>query len=119
MNTILKTVVALSSMLVLLSHAEADSKEPAESTSNTAPGVVGKVEQAVVRGAKAAAGGIEHGVRAAASGVERGATAAASGIKRGAEATSRGVEHGAKATASAASRVASKVGMSPASSPDK
>jgi hypothetical protein len=117
MNTIIKTAVALSSMLVLLSHAETGAKEPAESTTNTASGVVGKVEKAVVRGAKATASGIEHGVKAAASGVERGAKAAASGIERGAKATSRGVEHGAKATASAASRAANKVGMSSASSP--
>ena len=106
MNTILKTALTLSAMLILLSHAQAGSNEPAESTAGTASGVVGKVEKAVVRGAKAAASGIEHGVKAAASGIERGAKAAA-----------RGIEHGAKATASAAGRVANKVGGSPASSP--
>ncbi|WP_372528658.1 hypothetical protein [Piscinibacter sp.] len=106
MNAILKTAVALSSMFVLLSHAQAGSNEPVETTTSTAPGVVGKVEKAVVRGAKAAASGIEHGVKAAASGIERGA-----------KATARGIEHGAKATASAAGRVANKAGGSPASSP--
>jgi hypothetical protein len=118
MNTILKTAVALTSMFILLGHAEAGSEEPpAESTTSTAPGVVDKVGNAVARGAKAAASGVERGVKAAAGGVERGAKAAASGIERGAKATARGVEHGAKATASAASRVAGKVGSSPASSP--
>ncbi|ABE43347.1 hypothetical protein Bpro_1398 [Polaromonas sp. JS666] len=117
MNTILKTAVALTSVFILLGHAEAASEEPAESTTSAAPGVVDKVGNAVARGAKAAASGVERGVKAAAGGVERGAKAAASGIERGAKATARGVEHGAKATASAASRVAGKVGGSPASSP--
>ena len=105
MNTVLKAAVGLSWVLILMSHAEAGSPEPAQSTSS-ASGVVGKVENAVVRGAKAAASGVERGVKAAAS-----------GAKRGAKATARGVEHGAKATASAASRVASKVAGSSASSP--
>ena len=106
MNTILRAAVALSSVLILVSHAHAGSTEPAQSTTSSASGVVGKVENAVVRGAKAAASGVERGVKAAASGVERGA-----------KATARGVEHGAKATASAASRVATKVVGSPSSSP--
>ena len=105
MNRVLKAAVALSSMLILVSHADAGSTEPAQSTTSSASGVVGKVESAVVRGAKAAASGVERGVKAAASGIERGA-----------KATARGVEHGAKATASAASRVATKVVGSPASS---
>ena len=106
MNTILKAAVALSSMLVLVSHVGANSTAPTQSTRSSASGVVGKVENAVVRGAKAAASGVQRGVKAAASGVERGA-----------KATARGVEHGAKATASAASRVATKVVGTSASSP--
>lgn len=106
MNTILKTAAALTSVFILLGHAQAASEEPAESSTSTAPGVVDKVGNAVARGAKAAASGVERGVKAAASGIERGA-----------KATARGVEHGAKATASAANRVAGKVGGSPASSP--
>jgi hypothetical protein len=105
MNLILKTVIAFSSMLALLSHAETATKEPAGSSGST-PGVVVKVEKAVVRGAKAAA-----------SGVQRGAKAAAGGIETGVKATARGVEKGAKATAGAANRVAGKVSGSPASSP--
>ena len=106
MNRVLKAAAALSTMLILIGHADAGSAEPSESTTSSASGVIGKVESAVVRGAKAAASGVARGVKAAASGVERGA-----------KATARGVEHGAKATASAASRVATKVVGSPASSP--
>ena len=106
MNRVLKTAAALSSVLVLASHADAASTEPTQSATSSASGVVGRVENAIVRAAQAAASGVERGVKAAASGVERGA-----------KATARGVEHGAKATASAASRVASKVAGSPASSP--
>jgi hypothetical protein len=116
MNKVLKTAVALSSTLMLLSHAQAGPQDtPEATTTSTEPGVVAKAENAVVRGAKAAASGIEHGVQAAASGVERGAKATARGIQRGAKATARGVEHGAKATGNAAGRVADKI--TPASSP--
>jgi len=94
-NTILKTAIGLSSALVLLSHAAVAASDTKESTANNSPGVVTKVEKAVVKGAKAAA-----------SGVERGAKAAGRGIKRGAEATER-----------AAKRVAAKVSGAPASSP--
>ena len=65
MNTILKTAVALTSVFILLGHAEAASEEPAEATTSTAPGVVEKVGNAVARGAKAAASGVERGVKAA------------------------------------------------------
>ncbi len=96
MNTILKITVMLFSMLAFAGHAE----EPAKSDT----GVVTKVEKAVVKGAKAAA-----------SGVQRGARAAASGVKRGAKAAAGGVETGAKATARVAKRVTGKA--SPASAP--
>jgi hypothetical protein len=124
MNTMMKTGAALASMLILVSNAGAASSEgPAASTAAT-PGVVTKVENAVARGAHAAASGIQHGVKAAAGGVERGATAAGSGVKRAADATARGVDrgakaaargvdHGAKATAGVANRAAKKVGGSP------
>ncbi len=64
----------------------------------TAKTVATKVEQAVERGAKAAA-----------SGVERGAKAAAHGVQVGVKAAAEGVEKGAKATARAAGTVADKV----------
>lgn len=83
------------------------------------PGVAQKVEATVVRGAKAAASGIERGARAAASGIERGVkataravdrgvSAAASGVARGARAAASGVERGAAATERAVSSVAQK-----------
>lgn len=95
MNTILKTAMGLFSMLVLLSHAAAASNDTKESTANSSPGVVTKVEKAVVKGAKAAA----------------------SGVERGAKAAGRGIERGAAATERAAKRVAAKVRGAPASSP--
>ena len=88
MNMILKTAMILSSLL-LAAHANAASDEPAEKPSNS-PGVVKKVEKAVVKGAKAAA----------------------SGVERGAKAAGRGVERGAKATERTAKRVAAKVSPS-------
>lgn len=67
----------------------------------TAKQVATKVEQAVERGAKAAA-----------SGVEKGAKAAARGVQVGVKAAAEGVEKGAKATARAAQTVANKVAPS-------
>ena len=103
MNSTRHKAALLVATLILLGSAGAKATETAEPDSGTASGVVGKVEKAVVRGAKAAARGIEHGAKAAASGVERGVKAAA-----------RGVDRGAKATGNAAHSVAEKVGDSPA-----
>ena len=91
--------------LVMLGSARANADETAEPASGTSPGVVVKVEKAVV-----------HGATAAAHGVKRGAKAAAHGIERGAKAAAHGVERGAKATGHAAHTVANKVGGSPAPS---
>lgn len=79
------------------------------------PGVVTKVENAVERGAHAAADGVEHGARAAAHGIEKGAKATEHGVKRGVQATANGVERAADATKNAANHVAEKVGGKPAS----
>ena len=106
MNTLVKTAATLSSILFLIGPAATGAEEAAESSANTSPSVVVKVEKAVKRGAKAAASGIERGAKAAAKGIEHGVTA-----------TVRGVEHGAKATGNAARRVANKMGKSPAPSP--
>ena len=92
MNIPLQTAL-LASMLLLLGAAHA-ADEPADSNKGNSPGVVTKVEKAVVKGAKAAA----------------------SGVERGAKAAGRGVERGAKATERVAKRVAGKV-SGPASSP--
>ena len=110
MKLILRKAPLFIAMLMMLSSAGADANETAESATGTAPGVVVKVEEAIERGAKAAA-----------SGVERGAKAAARGIKHGAKAAASGVERGAKATGNAAHAVAKKVGGSPtpSSSPGK
>jgi len=117
MNTIRITALALSSLLILLSHARASTGESTEASVRSSEGVVGKTERAVKRGAQAAASGVERGVRAAASGVERGAKAAASGVERGATAAAHGVKKGATATANVASHVAHKIGGESASSP--
>jgi len=102
--------LALSVLLVTLIRAEADTSETTGPTNGDNTSVVTKVENAIERGAKAAASGVEHGVRVAASGVQRGVKAAAHGIEKGAE-----------ATASAASHVANKVAgeSAPAKSSDK
>jgi hypothetical protein len=73
------------------------------------PGVVTKVENAVERGAHAAADGVQHGAQAAAKGIERGAQATERGIKRGVKATANGVERASDATARTANRVAEKI----------
>jgi hypothetical protein len=95
MKTLLKGAAAVGSIFIAASCAFAAASEPAAANTGSSGGVVGKVEHAVVKGAKVAA-----------SGVERGAKAAAKGVKRGAQATGR-VGH----------RVAAKVVGSPASSP--
>jgi hypothetical protein len=109
--------MALGLTLVLAAtglQAQAANPEP-----QAAPSVVEKVERAVVRGAHAAASGVECGVKAAASGIERGAKAAAGGVERGVQAAASGVQCGAKATDEAAGKVARKVGIGAASEPDK
>ena len=116
MNEIRKDAVALSFLLMLLSHAPANATEASPSSESSGASVAVKVERAVERGVRAAASGVEYGVRAAASGVERGAKAAASGVERGAKAAAHGVEKGAKATANAAGHVADKMGGGSAAS---
>lgn len=107
MNTILKTALTLSLVLILLSPAGAAPQNAAESPASSEPGVVVKVGKA-----------IEHGARTTVSWIEHGVKAAASGIKHGAKAAAHGVEHGAKATENAASHVANKIDdPPPASSP--
>ncbi len=107
MNTILKTALTLSLVLILFSYAEAAQRGATESSASNEPGVVVKAGKA-----------IEHGARTAASWIEHGVKAAASGIKHGAKAAAHGVEHGAKATENAASHVANKIDdQPPASSP--
>jgi hypothetical protein len=93
MKTILKAAAAAGSMFIAASCAFAAASEPANTGSSG--GVVGKVEHAVVKGAKVAASGVERGAKAAA----------------------HGVETGAKATARVSRRVAAKVTGSPASAP--
>jgi hypothetical protein len=73
---------------------------------DNSPSVVQRVEDAIVRGAHAAASGIERGVNAARRGMATGADAAA-----------RGIDKGATATAHAADTVAGKMGVRPASAP--
>ena len=85
--------------LMLLGSVAAKANDTTGSATGTSSGLVGKVEKAVERGAKAAA-----------NGVERGAKAAARGVKRGASAAARGVERGAEATGKAAHTVAKKIG---------
>lgn len=121
MNSIRHKAARVVATLILLGSAGTKATEIAEADGGTASGVVGKVERAVVRGATAAANGVEHGAKAAAHGIEHGARAAASGVERGAKAAASGVERGAKATGNAAHAVAGKVGGSPTptSSPDK
>ncbi len=92
--------------LVLLSPVSAQTTAPARQAAATEPGVLDKVERAVVRGAKAAASGVERGVKAA----ERGAKVAASGVERGVKAAASGVQRGANATGDAVQSVAKKVG---------
>lgn len=95
MNTIAKVAVALFACLILPSYSQAGPTESSGSTASAKPGVVGKVEHSVARGAKAAA----------------------SGIERGAKAAGRGIERGAKATARVTGRVAGKLSRPAASSP--
>ena len=90
----LLTLAALTMLAAL--PCTAQTAEPA--AAGTVKSVVTKVEQAVERGA-----------RAAASGIERGAQAAVRGVKTGVHAAAEGIEKGAKATARAAETVASKV----------
>jgi hypothetical protein len=95
MKTVLRAAAVVGSMFIAASGAFAAASEPAPANSGSSGGVVGKVEHAVVKGAKAAA----------------------SGVQRGAKAAAHGVETGAKATARVGRRVGAKVTGSPASSP--
>lgn len=113
MNSIRHPAAMLVATLIFLGSAETRATEMAEADAGTASGVVVKVEKAVVRGAKAAASGVERGAKAAARGIEHGARAATSGVERGVKAAASGVERGAKATGKAAHAVAGKVGGSP------
>ncbi len=106
MNSTGHKAALLVATLMLLGGAETKAAEAAEGGAGTGSGVVGKVEKAVVRGAKAAAHGIEHGAKAAERGIKRVVKAAASGVERG-----------AKATGNAAHTVAEKVGGSSAPTP--
>lgn len=87
MKTILKTAMWLSSALLLAGSAWADSDGQGGSTAGG--GVLSTVENAVKRGANAAAHGIERGAQAAGQGIDTGMKAAARGVTRGAEATER------------------------------
>lgn len=95
-------VAALATVTVVSAQEAPAPETPSE------PGVVTKVEKAVV-----------HAARATANGVERGAHAAAKGVKRGAEAVGHVVERGANATGNAAKKVVKKIkgGDEPASAP--
>lgn len=111
----MKTIAALILGVAVAVASPAWSHDAASAPAG-APAVVDKVERAVVRGARAAASGVERGARAAASGVERGARAAArgvksaaSGVQRGAKAAASGVERGVKAAAGGVQRAASAV----------
>jgi hypothetical protein len=103
-------IATLISLLLLAGNAAGQSTAQSDSAAPAQPGVVERVEQAVVRGAKAAASGVERGVKAATKGIERGAKAAASGVERGVKAAADGVQRGAQATGNAAGSVAAKVG---------
>src|SRR5437868_128244 len=88
-------------LLVLLGLACTAPCQAAEAAQES-PGVIQKVENAVARGAQAAASGVQRGAKATARGLERAASAtahgvkvAASGVSRGANATARGVEKAA------------------------
>ncbi len=117
MNPVIHKATLLVATLILFGSAEAETTGKAESSGGTASGVVVKAEKAIVRGAKAAANGVERGAKAAARGIERGAKAAARGVERGVKAAASGVERGAKATGNAAHSVAEKVGGSPTPPP--
>lgn len=109
-------LAALSSALAVAGHGAAFAAETSESSGGLS-GTATRVENAVARGAHAAASGVEHGVKAAASGVERGAKATEHGLQRGAQATAHGVERGANATANAAKHVSQKISGPSSSSP--
>jgi hypothetical protein len=103
--------LVLCGLFSLLGNASAQAASPEHSAPAAQPSVVERVEKAVVRGAKAAASGVERGLKAANSGVEHGLQAASKGGERGARAAASGVERGAKATGNAVQSVAKKVGV--------
>lgn len=73
------------------------------------PGVVTKVENAVERGAQAAASGVEHAAKVTKHGIAKGAKATERGVKRGVDATTNGVKRAARATQETADHVADKI----------
>ena len=102
MQTRSKILTILSLSLLVLGPIGANAEEANDSSSTqSVPGFVNKVANAIKRGASAAA-----------TGIERGAKAAAKGIEHGAQATARGVERGASATDRAAHKAADKIGGS-------
>lgn len=103
-------VFLLSGLLAVAGNVAAQAASPARPSNAAEPGVVERVEKAVVHGAKAAASGVERGLKAASKGVEHGAKVAASGVERGVKAAASGVQRGAQATGNAVQSVAKKVG---------
>ncbi|MDE2370840.1 MAG: hypothetical protein KGN16_17865 [Burkholderiales bacterium] len=73
-------------------HAAAVETSTASPESAAGTGVVAHVEHAVVRGAQAAASGVERGARAAAHGIDIAVHAAAHGVERGAQATAHAAQ---------------------------
>lgn len=108
MNMFLKSAITISSALMLMNHAAAGQNETAGAAPKNESSTVVKVENAVERGAKAAATGVEHGLNAAGKGIERGGKAAG-----------RGINHGVQATKKAVGRVVDKIDKQPASSSAK
>lgn len=96
------------SLRPLLLAAIACGSAAAQPTAAAEPGLVDRVRGTVVRGASAAASGIEKGARAVERGVQSGASAAAQGVRRGVVAAASGVERGAQAVARTAGAVAQK-----------
>lgn len=97
---------AASLVLVLAWPGVGRAQDAAAAPVGAAPTVVAKVGDAVGRGAKAAAHGIERGAKA----TER-------GIMVGLQAAAHGIEVGALATARAASDLAKKIKAAPDASP--
>lgn len=106
MKSCLRLVVCSVSLALVHGYAMAeDAKAPA---STQPPGVINKVGKSVVRGAEAAATGIEAGVNTAVRGIERGATAASKGIERSVKATERVVNKATNKTAGSSPSEAQK-----------
>ena len=98
MNRVLQARMVVAAFVWACLAAPAFANDAAPPATEPAGSVLSKIENAVERGA-----------RAAASGIERGAKAAEHGVKVGVRATARGIETGAKAVARVADSVAEKV----------